>query len=291
MRLLRCLIFVATSWVGDCVEPWEKDLQDHSKFKALADHGNAGAMQLVADNYWYGIEGLKKDEAIGLAWYTRAAEAGDADAQLVLAKLLLEGHATIDGRKGSALTYLPRLVDKDLKRSLVWAGKAAKQGLVRAMCFVAQMHTSGNGLDYMEPRNRHKIAAHWWQKAADGGSLLATVTLADSYRKGLGVNKDAHRAAEWYEKALQESASDDGKHGESPEQRRYQMSRAARNLGLMYGKGMLTEGKNTEKGAAKAMAYMARAAELGSTHAKEDHEALLNRVEKEASSQKRKADL
>jgi hypothetical protein len=249
------------------VEPWEKDLQDHAKFKALADRGEPAAMQLVADNYWYGIEGLPKDESIGLQWYTKAAEAGDADAQLFLAELLLKGH---------------EIVDKDVKRSLVWAEKAAKQGLVRPMCFVAKMHTNGDGLEAMEPRKRHKIAAHWWQKAAEGGSLLATVTLADSYRKGLGVSKDVHKAAEWYAKALEASSSTtDAKHGESETLRQSQKARAARNLGLMYGKGMLTDGKNTDQSAVKAMEYMAKAAELGSSHAKEDNEALQDALGKQ----------
>ncbi len=46
-----------------------------------------------------------------------------------------------------------------------------------------------------------KIASYWFQKAADGGNGSATFEMAKRFESGLGVEKDAEKAQDYYKKA------------------------------------------------------------------------------------------
>jgi len=47
----------------------------------------------------------------------------------------------------------------------------------------------------------YKVAASWYRKAAEQGSLAGQLRLAELYRDGRGVSRDMAHAAEWYRKA------------------------------------------------------------------------------------------
>jgi len=50
----------------------------------------------------------------------------------------------------------------------------------------------------------YKVAAGWYRKAAEQGSLAGQLRLAVLYRDGRGVARDMAQAAEWYRKAAEQ---------------------------------------------------------------------------------------
>jgi hypothetical protein len=50
----------------------------------------------------------------------------------------------------------------------------------------------------------YKIAAEWYRKAADQGSVVGQLHLAQLYRDGKGVARDMAQAAAWYRKAAEQ---------------------------------------------------------------------------------------
>jgi hypothetical protein len=53
----------------------------------------------------------------------------------------------------------------------------------------------------------YKVAAGWYRKAAEQGSLTGQLRLAALYRDGRGVPHDMAQAAEWYRKAAEQGDS------------------------------------------------------------------------------------
>jgi TPR repeat protein len=53
----------------------------------------------------------------------------------------------------------------------------------------------------------YKVAAGWYRKAAEQGSLAGQLRLAALYRDGRGVSRDMAQAAEWYRKAAEQGDS------------------------------------------------------------------------------------
>ncbi|CAE7805193.1 unnamed protein product [Symbiodinium sp. CCMP2592] len=67
--------------------------------KGLTDaaaRGDTTAQSLLAQDYFYGANGVRKDVHTGVRWATVAAEAGDRDSQELLAVAFGRGHEDID---------------------------------------------------------------------------------------------------------------------------------------------------------------------------------------------------
>lgn len=109
-----------------------------------------------------------------------AAEAGDADAQLYLAKIY-----------GSGLS-----VPKDLSIANEWLRRSAIQGNIRAI--VALGYVYSNGIGVSEDKER---AFKLYRKAAQKGDPVAQSNIGLMYQYGEGVDFDALMAARWYERA------------------------------------------------------------------------------------------
>jgi TPR repeat protein len=97
------------------------------------------------------------------------------------------------------------------------AGDAASQVLV------GEAYATGNGgpRDSRQLTADYQQAAGWYRKAADQGSIVAQIHLADLYRDGRGVARDTAQAVEWYRKAADQG--DSGAQG---------------TLGILYSVGM-----------------------------------------------------
>jgi TPR repeat protein len=97
------------------------------------------------------------------------------------------------------------------------AGDAASQVLV------GEAYAAGNGgpRDARQLTEDYKQAAAWYRKAADQGSTVAQIHLADLYRDGRGVARDMAQAVDWYRKAAD--------HGDAG---------AQGTLGILYSVGM-----------------------------------------------------
>lgn len=53
------------------------------------------------------------------------------------------------------------------------------------------------------------MAAHWYERAANGGHPLAQKEIAECYRRGLGIAADPKKAAAWEERAAEQDLSAD----------------------------------------------------------------------------------
>ncbi|MGI9465303.1 MAG: tetratricopeptide repeat protein [Aestuariivirgaceae bacterium] len=111
-----------------------------------------------------------------LKLYNEAAEAGNADAQLLLGFLHYNG----DG------------VAQDFNTSVSWFTKAARQGDARSQAQLGIMYENGQGV----PQD-FGAAAQWFTRAADKGYSLAQNSLGLMYAIGQGVQQDFSRAHMW----------------------------------------------------------------------------------------------
>jgi TPR repeat protein len=132
------------------------------------------------------------------AWYRKAAEQGNARAQLNLGMLYNNGQG----------------VPQDYAQAAQWYRKAAVQGDFLSQSNLGVLYVNGHGVhqDFV-------LAAQWFRKAADQGYALAQNNLGVLYDNGLGVPQDYAQAVQWYR-----TAADQG------------FANAQNNLGVMYAK-------------------------------------------------------
>ena len=152
-------------------------------------------------------------------WYKQAAEAGNANAQYVLAGMFLRGNG----------------IPKDTERAASWLMKAADQGHAQAQYALAELYERGEGVKAdpvqavrwyeMAARQQHGLAqlrlgeiylvggadvsrdfgkAHLWLiRAAKSGVPEAQYALGIMYRDGLGIPPDNAVAFKWFTFAAQ----------------------------------------------------------------------------------------
>jgi Sel1 repeat len=129
----------------------------------------------------------------------RAAERGDADAQLSQGTMLVQGKAT----------------PQDYAQAAQWYRKAALQGKSLAQYNLGVMYQQGHGVDKNDAQ-----AIEWFRKAAAQGDAPAQYNLGVMTKKGNGIRRDPAQAMEWFRKAALQG---------------YAHAQAA--LGLMYEQG------------------------------------------------------
>ena len=120
----------------------------------------------------------KGDYASALSTWQRAADKGDAKAQVNLGRLYALGHG----------------VDKDEVVAISWFRKAADQGNSVAHHNLGVMYETGSYRDF-------QAAAKHYRVAAEGGRTESQTALGKLYQHGRGVARDYREAAKWLEKA------------------------------------------------------------------------------------------
>jgi TPR repeat protein len=148
----------------------------HQLLWPLADQGNAVAQEILGFMYARG-EGMQRDDAVALQWFTLAAEAGRADAQFEL------GHMYRDGLGVTA----------DGKAALLWFRRAAEQGKTDACNSVGELYLGSSGI----PADAAAALA-WFLRAAEGGSAQAMYNIGLRYAGGQGVDRDEIEAFKWF---------------------------------------------------------------------------------------------
>ncbi len=114
-------------------------------------------------------------------WYRLAAGRGHRDAQFRMGLLRERGIG-------------PAFAGRDIPEAFQWYQRAAAQGQPHAQCRLGHFYLYGN--DAVQ-RDLTK-AAGWYQKAAAQGVEEARARLGLCYDLGVGVKKDAERAAAYY---------------------------------------------------------------------------------------------
>jgi TPR repeat protein len=114
-------------------------------------------------------QGVAKDAASVIAWYSKAFEGGKGEAALELAELYEAGQG----------------VPQDYTAARAWYGKAVDLPNGWALFKLGQLAAEGKG----GPQD-YKEATEWYYRAAKGGQYDAMSALAQLLVEGKGVEKD-----------------------------------------------------------------------------------------------------
>jgi hypothetical protein len=167
----------------------------------------------VGDNYFYGRDGVFRDNQQAVVWYRRAAEQGYAEAQFTLGQFYEKGWG----------------VSQDPAQAKKWYSDAARQGSEAADAALKRLAantptTSTTSITPPEPttpQDQYEMgdnyfygrggvnrddqhAVVWYRRAAEQGYAEAQFTLGQFYEKGWGVNQDFAQARAWYQKAAEQ---------------------------------------------------------------------------------------
>ena len=146
-----------------------------------ADRGDADAQLKLGGLYMDGV-GVSKDKTEGVEWYRRAAENGDPVAQLLL----------------GFMYYLGEGVPQDDATAAKWWGNAAEQGDHRAEGYLRFLLPN----DRDERQQRIETMRACVETAERGGGVVEAC-LAFMYDWGLGLNRDADEAKLWLRRAAE----------------------------------------------------------------------------------------
>ena len=111
-----------------------------------------------------------------MRWFRKAAEQGNAEAQVYLGFMYQNG----------------RGVKRDDREAVRWHRKAAEQGEARAQFNLGFMYQNGRGV-----KRDDREALRWYRKAAEQGNAEAQVYLGFMYQNGRGVAQDYVQAHKW----------------------------------------------------------------------------------------------
>ena len=167
--------------------------------KKRADHGDAQAELTLGESYYLGANGAIQDLTQAAAYFHKAAQQGNAEAQFYFGIMNLNGQG----------------VPQDAAQGAAWYRKAAEQGNVEAQYSLASLYVAGQGVPADDAQ-----AVVWYRKAAEQGLVFAEYNLGLFYDLGRGVPQDYAQAAAWYRKAAEQK-----------------LAFAEYNLGLLYANG------------------------------------------------------
>lgn len=127
--------------------------------------------------------GCETDDAQAAAWYRKAADQGDTEAQTRLAEAYAKGIG----------------VPKDPVQAVLWYQKVAAKAFQNdAMYALGMAYYKGEGV-----ANSDSLAESWFRKAANNGHAQSMNNLGVLYNQGRGVKQNLAEAARWYTKAAE----------------------------------------------------------------------------------------
>ena len=179
---------------GDIVP---KDYKEAFKcWSRAAEHGYTDAQLMVALCYLVGI-GVEKDNKKAIEWYNKAAE---HDHTATIKKI--DGSPDLIKQLADKVFdigmsyYEGNGVPKDHKKAFECWTTVAKQGHARAQNNIGICYNYGYGVE-----KDYKKAVEWYTKSAKQGYASAQYNLGECYYHGYGVQKDYVKAVELYKKA------------------------------------------------------------------------------------------
>lgn len=171
---------------------------------------------------YYGINNTPQNYSTATAWFTKAANAGYAYAQLRLGICYENGHGVHENYKEAVHWYKASAwqnnaeaqyklgkcfyhghgVEKCYKTAISWYKNAAENKHEKSFLELAYCCVLGHGL-----KQCFSNTFHWIQKAANAGSPEAQYKLGICYYDGIGVNINYKLALEWHKRASKQNIS------------------------------------------------------------------------------------
>jgi uncharacterized protein len=164
-------------------------------YRSLAEKGDVGAQMRLGFFYESGAAGLKRDWVESAKWYSKAADAGDESAVLVLSFL---GRHWRHREGASAPPIIYELVEK-----------AAKSGFAVAEFSLGVMNFPIGDPSFDAAKGNLAEALVWYRRAAEQGDIGAQVALGLAYAQGIGVVQDYIEADKWFHIAASRAKSAD----------------------------------------------------------------------------------
>ena len=152
-----------------------------SFFSWMAGRGSAGVEEHFekGDRHYYG-QGVRKNLALALRSYRKAADLGHAAAQNRLGWMYEKGEG----------------VEADYSEAVKWYQRAAEQGHVNAMNDLGYMYRQGWGVT-----QSYSEALRWFRKAAEKYDSYAEYNMGQMYENGWGVEKDLEEGIRWFRRS------------------------------------------------------------------------------------------
>ncbi len=157
-------------------------------FVKAANAGDKDAMMMVAAQYAKG-EGVTKDSVNYVLWLTRAAKAGNDKAMYNLGFMYDNG----------------RYLSKDSAKALLWYTVGAEAGNTDCENNLGVKYSKGRWVT-----KDYAMAMQLLTKAAEAGNAFAMVNLAEMYEYGRGIPQSYSTAYDWYKKAYNKDGSPNG---------------------------------------------------------------------------------
>jgi hypothetical protein len=136
------------------------------------------ALYVLGDIYYFGIN-VPKNNVEAVKWFKLSADHNNADALFMLAKIYEFGG---DG------------IQPDSKKSIENYTAASRKGHTESQYYLGY---------YYLAQNNYESALKWFSRAAESNNREALFALGIMHEKGLGVEKDSHKAFEYYLSAAQ----------------------------------------------------------------------------------------
>ena len=156
----------------------DKKERTYAEIAEDAEAGDAKAQYELGNMFYYGNKGVPQNHELAMAWYRRAADQGNTDAQFSIGQMYAIGFG----------------VPKNMSEALKWYQKAGENGNLNAQLKLAWYYYN-NVQNYPE-------AVKWFHKAAEQGDTDAQYQLGRIYEHGEeGVAPNKIAAEKWYKEA------------------------------------------------------------------------------------------
>lgn len=203
---------------------YAKALEWFEKAASLGHSDSIFCMGYIYSNGGYGVDA---DKNKGLEYYTKAAENGSNSALFNIGLMYENGEDGFTQDYAKAMEYYEKAAEGGYTRAMARLGYKYQTGIEGYMepdyakafeyydmgidngdlsdtyvldCYTNKgvMYYNGNGLDAPD----YDTAVSLYKTAAENDDCFAMVCLCRCYVYGKGVNKDASKAQEWYDKAM-----------------------------------------------------------------------------------------
>ncbi|MDD4978338.1 MAG: tetratricopeptide repeat protein [Gallionella sp.] len=159
-----------------------------AELEKAADAGNANAQLLLGYEYFTGNR-LDRNYQKALTYYQDSAKNGSHAAMSTICNMYLYGYG----------------VEKDYTVAFQWCKDAARAGNRSAMVMLAEIVTAKDGPMRDKPESyRNQVAFQFYEMGATRGHMHGQYMLGWCYENGVGVEKDTHQALVWYNKSAEQ---------------------------------------------------------------------------------------
>ncbi|MCE9562319.1 MAG: sel1 repeat family protein [Planctomycetes bacterium] len=162
--------------------PTQAEHEDIDSLQRAAENGDASA-QLALAQFLENGEGVDEDKDEAFKWYKRAAEHGHPEAKM---------------RLGICYEYGTG-VKVNHKKAFPLYQEAAEAGIPLAMGLLAGCYSEGRGVTKDQAQG-----VEWYRRGADSGEASCQAELGECYEYGKGVKRDLQEALKWYQMALEQ---------------------------------------------------------------------------------------